>query len=493
MKGRTPVIVGVAQLLDREEDPRAALEPLAMLQRIARAAAEDAGAGARLLRAIDTCALVEIIGWRPQNGPALLAEYLGACPRRSLVSAVGGEMGLTLLSRAAELVAAGEARVAFVAGCNNLKTLRAAGARGIELPWTVGGHGAPELVGETRAGSSALELRYGLGRPVDVYPLFENALRAHRGLDPETHLRAVGRLMSRFTEVAATNPDAWFPVRRSAEELVTVTQRNRMIAYPYPKYLNAFISTDQAAGCFVVSAAAARALGVPESKWVYWRGGAHVEEAAWYPSERRDFHSSPALAAAAGAALASAGADTGEIDAFDFYSCFPVAVELACQELGLAEDDPRGFTVTGGLPYAGGPASNYTLHALAALRQRLRERPGAQGLVTGNGWYLTKHLRRCWRRRRCRPPRALRRPPRSPPVALLDQASGSARVETYTVSTTATGAARGIVVGLEEDGARFLANTPADRALLEDLVASEAVGRRGTVRCEAGENRFTPA
>jgi acetyl-CoA C-acetyltransferase len=497
MRGREPVVVGVAQLLGREEDPRAALSPLAALARLARAAADDAGAGERLLRAIDTCALVEVAGWSPANGPALLAESLGACPRRTLVSAVGGEMGLTLLGRVAGLVAAGEARVAFVAGCNNLRTLRVAQARGIRLAWETGGTGAPEVVGVTRAGSSALELRYGLGRPVDVYPLFENALRARRGLAPQAHLANVGRLMSRFTEVAARNPYAWFPVRRSADELVTVTPRNRMIAYPYPKYLNAVIDTDQAAGCFVVSAAAARALGVPRSKWVFWGGGAHAEEAAWYPCERRDFHSSPALAATAGAALARAGVGVDDVDAFDFYSCFPVAVEIACQELGLAEDDPRGLTVTGGLPYAGGPASNYTLHAVAAMCERLRERPGARGLVTGNGWYLTKHSAAVLAS--APPDGAPHAPPPPaalpPPLPLLAEASGPARIETYTVVYDRDGAPeRGIVVGrLVEGGHRFLANTPPERALLEELTAAEAVGRLGHVRCEDGENRFVPA
>jgi acetyl-CoA C-acetyltransferase len=62
-----------------------------------------------------------------------------------------------------------------------------------------------------------------------------------------------------------------------------------------------------------------------------------------------------------------AGTDVHGIARFDLYSCFPAAVEMACDVLGLDPFDPRGLTMTGGLPYAGGPASAYTLHSIAAM------------------------------------------------------------------------------------------------------------------------------
>jgi acetyl-CoA C-acetyltransferase len=495
MDDLTPVVVGVAQLSLRDGDPRAGHSPDLLLEQIARSAAEDAGAGPRLLAEIDTCALVESMGWKAKNGPRLVAERLGARPRAEIVTGTGGEMGLSLLNHVAGRIARGETRLALVAGCHLFETLSAAWREKRDLGWNAGGEGEPETLGENRWGGSPQELRYGLRLPVDVYPLFENALRARRGLDPDRHLRNLGALMSRFTEVAARNPHAWFPVRRSAEELIAVGPQNRMIAWPYPKYLNAVLAVDQAAGCLVLSAAAARELGVPRERQVYWWGGAKGVEDAWFPSERRDFHSSPALEATARGALASAGVGVDELDAFDFYSCFPVAVELACEALGLSEDDPRGFTVTGGLPYAGGPGSNYTLHAVAAMCERLRAQPGAKGLVTGNGWYFTKHSASVLG---SEPPPAPARPVAAPAlpaaVPLVDRADGAASIETYTVTYDRDGApARGIVVGRLAAGGRFLANTPDDRALLESLVAREAVGLRGVVRCVEGANRFAPA
>jgi acetyl-CoA C-acetyltransferase len=495
----SPVLVGAAQLCIRDAEPASAPEPLALLERAGRAAADDSGAGARALRALDTVALVEVVAWRPKNGPRLLAEKLGATPRREILTATGGEIPITCLNDLARRISAGELRVALVAGANAVRTRRRAKRAGIKLDWSSGGSGAPTLFGVHKPGSNPIEIEHGLRMPADVYPIFENALRARRGLDRETHRRRMGALMSRLTQVAAKNPYAWFPVARSADELTLPGPGNRMIAYPYTKYLNAVMETDQAAAVLLMSAGAARELGIPPERWVHWWGGAHAEEEAWFPSERPDFAACPSLRDAAAGALAEAGVALEEIDLIDFYSCFPVAVEMACEMLGVDEADPRGLTLTGGLPYAGGPGNNYTLHALAALAQRLRARPGAKGLVTGNGWYLTKHAASVWsthpREKSGAPPaqpgaaeRARRRP--CPPVA---EPRGAGTIEAYTVLFDRDGEpARGIVLGRTEAGERFLANTPDDRASLEAFLASEDVGSTGRLTSHDGHNRFDP-
>ena len=83
---RTPVLVGAGQLIEREEDPRAALDPLSMLLRISRKAAEDAGAAPGALADLDVVGLVNIAGWRAKNPPRALAESLGARPSQELVA-----------------------------------------------------------------------------------------------------------------------------------------------------------------------------------------------------------------------------------------------------------------------------------------------------------------------------------------------------------------------------------------------------------------------
>ena len=183
-----------------------------------------------------------------------------------------------------------------------------------------------------------------------------------------------------------------------------------------------------------------------------------------------------------------------QVDYIDFYSCFPIAVELACEAYGLAEDDPRGVTVTGGLPYAGGPGSNYTTHAVAAMLGRLRERRGI-GLCTGNGWYLTKHAATLLG---SEPPlQPLAAKPAGPkavggePLEVATQASGRGRVDAYTITYDREGAPqRGIVVGTTDAGQRFVANTPDDRAALESLASQELCGAQGNVEVVDGVGKF---
>ena len=386
--------------------------------------------------------------------------------------------------------------MALVVGVNLLRTAMRARAQDFDRDWPTGGTGEPERLGKLIPGTSEAETAYGLGLPVTIYPVLENALRAHRGLSVSQHDLAMGRLMSGFTRVAAANPYAWYPVERSAEELTAVSATNRMISFPYRKYLNSVLTTDQAATLLVLSAGEARRRGIPEEKWIYWRGGANAFEPVWHFTERPDLHRSSGFQTAATGALDAAGASLGDVDAFDFYSCFPVAVEVACDMLGLDEDDPRGFTVTGGLPYAGGPGNAYTVHSLAAMVERLRSGDACTGLVTGNGWYLTKHAATVLSRQpgeTVREPIAAATAPQEP-LKVVSEARGSARVDGYTVVYGREGAPEtGIVVGRLDTGERFLAHTPTDRSLLESLVADEAVGRTGRVNFDGERNRFVPA
>ncbi|MFQ5699910.1 MAG: acetyl-CoA acetyltransferase [Myxococcota bacterium] len=502
---RTPVLVGAGQLVQRDADPREALNPIAMAKIVARAAAEDAGAGNRALREIDTIGLVNLDVRSMHNPARLVADAVGAHPRREYISEIGGQVGVTLANFIAQKIARGETRSALIAGTNNMRTQAKARKAGIELDWPTGGEGEPELLGKFQPGSSERETRYGMRSPPDIYPIFENALRAARGLDLETHRLRMGALFSRFSEVAAANPYSWFPTYRSPENLTTVTRENRMIAYPYPKYLNAVLATDQAAALLMMSVEAARALGIPEERWVYWWGGAQAQEQAWWPSERPDFSRCPSMLDASLGALYNAGVSVDEIDLFDFYSCFPVAVEVAAQQLGLNEDDPRGFTVTGGLPYAGGPASAYCLHSIANMALHLRERPSAKGLVTGNGWYLTKHAASVWSSGppecdalSAELPEDLPAPLSPPdweraPAPAVENPRGKGTVEAYTVIFDREGApVRGIVLGRTESQERFLANTPADRDLLEAFVTREEVGRVGRLGERDGLACFEP-
>ena len=494
-----PLLVGAGQITQRDVEPAAALDPIGLMVAAARRAAADAGGGDRLLAAVDTVAVVNVFCRGYANAPRLLAERLGAHPAREITTTVGGNSPQLLVSHVCDAIAAGRVEVALVAGAEAIATVGRARRARVSLDWPAGGDGIPEVIGDDRPGTSDHEIAQGFQLPVQIYPLFENALRARDGLDPATHRARLGELMSRFSAVAAAHPDAWFREPRTAAEIATVTPANRMIAFPYPKLMNAILDVDQGAAVLLVSTAAARRLGLDASRFVHPWGGAEAHD-HWFVSERVGFTRSPAIRAAGAAALAMAGVTIGAVAHLDLYSCFPAAVQIGRDALGIAPTDARPLTVTGGLPYFGGPGNDYTLHAVATMMDRLRAAPGSVGLVTALGWYLTKHAvgvyasappARPWGRRdRDAPQRVV---DAEPAPALATEPQGEATVETYTVLHDRDGAPiRGLVVGRLGDARRFLAHTPDDRDVLEALEATEGVGRRGRVRPSEQGNRFEP-
>jgi acetyl-CoA C-acetyltransferase len=493
---RAPILVGAGQLTQRDVDPAAALEPAAMMAAVSRAAAEDAGGGGRLLAAVDTLAVVNVMSVAYGNAPRAVAERLGIRPAREITTTIGGNTPQWLVGETAAGIVAGTVGVALLAGAEAVRTIGLARKARVRLAWG-GGDGSPEVIGEERDGTSAHEVTHGLVLPTAIYPLFENAIRARRGWTMPEHRHRLGVLASRLAAVAARNPYAWFREAPSADEIATVTDENRLIGFPYPKRMNAVLDVDQAAAVLVTSVGRARALGIDPSRWVYLWGSASAHD-RWLVSERVDYATSPAIRAAGRAALEAAGLAIGAIDHVDLYSCFPSAVQIGRDMLGIADDDPRPLTVTGGLPYFGGPASNYSMHAIATTMERLRARPGTTGIVTALGWYLTKHAIGVYAS--APPPRPWMPPDEAslqraldaePAPTLAVAADGPATLETYTVLHDRDGAPmRGIVVARLADGRRALANTAPTRDVLDELEAREAIGRPGHVRPDGDTNRF---
>jgi acetyl-CoA C-acetyltransferase len=497
MDERLPIIVGVGQITQRPGAERP-LEPLGLMAAASRAAEADSGA-ADLLQSIDALRVINVLSW-PSKAPAHdLAKALAVAPREAIYTAVGGNTPQWVVNEVAESIHNGEIDLCLIAGAESMYAARKARTQAVDLGWSARGN-PPAEIGDTRRGSSDIELAHGATVPVRIYPLFENALRHHYGRGIEEHQRVLGEMMARFSEVASKNEYAWFRERRLAEEIATPSETNRYIGFPYPKYMNAIMDVDQGAALIMTNVATARKLGVPEDRWVYlWGCGDATDH--WFITERVNYHSSPAIRAAAARAFSMAGITIDEPRYLDIYSCFPSAVQISRDALGIAVDDPRVLTVTGGLPYAGGPGNNYVTHSIATMAQHLRGDRDAIGVVTGNGWYVTKHSvavysaqppRNAWRRTDPKTDQAA--VDAQPHPQLVAQPSGAATVETYTVIFDREGAPElGIVIGRDAEDRRFIANTPPDRGLMESMTRREFIGTRGRAgQSPEGTNIFSP-
>ncbi len=487
-----PILIGAAQITHRVKSIEDFIHPIEFMRRAVVMAAEDAGLGARLSQA-DALHVVHLLSWNHRDAPTALAEALNFQPPTREYSAIGGNTPQWFVNRIADNLAAGRSRLAILVGCEVMKSVSLAMRAGRDLGFFKDKVQVP-LVGITRPGTNQIEQAHFADRPIKIYPIIENALRARLGLSPEEQRHALGRFGETYSAVAAGNPNAWFPVARTAEEIVATSPENRMIAFPYTKYLNAVMAVDMAAALILTTPPTARALGVPSSKWVYLHGGQDAHD-AWFVSERPDLAASPALSAIVEDALGQASLALSDIDFFDFYSCFPCMPRLSRLVIGLDEADPRPMTLTGGLPYFGGPGNNYVTHAIAEAVGRCRSAPDAFGMITSNGYYSTKHgvgiygarePDRPWSRT---PPEEFQRRLALPPNLELDpEPHGEFSVDGYTVWHSRDGDPEvGILCGRSPTGRRVWAQTHReDHDLMEALMKEEWVGRRGRIAAREG-------
>ena len=511
---KTPVIIGVGQCVhrprtdDSPQDPN----PINMMAEAAQLAAADTSLGQKILQHIDNIALTRFIVDAPTarslpfkkygNPPQSLAKSLNIQPPHLTYGPTGGNSPQLLVNLMAERIAQGQHQAVLLAGAECMHSLVRALKADKKLNWhdDEAANNMEDLGQNEPFGSSKSEIAHGLHMPINAYPMFENAIRKHLGHTFHQHQTHIGQLMAPLSQVAAHHPQAWFPKAHRPDEIAEVGDNNRYVGFPYTKYMNAIMQVDQSAALIMTNVETAERLGVPREKWVFLHGCADVND-VWLMSERNDFHSSPAIRLMGQTALDMAGWRIDDVDLIDIYSCFPSAIQISRDELGIASDDPRALTVTGGLPYFGGCGNNYAMHAIASLVERLREKPGSKGISTANGWYLTKHsiglyattpFENKWQRITPSSLQAEIDAIKHPQE--ITSPEGAAKIETYTVLHDRQGPKNGLIIGrLNENGHRFVAHItkPEER---DRLMSQDACGMSGHVQPNADNiNIFTPA
>jgi acetyl-CoA C-acetyltransferase len=424
----------------------------------------------------------------------MVAEQIGAKPREEIYTGIGGNNGQFMIQEIAEKIAEGEINISLLCGAEALYSAHLARKLGQSLPWPEW-PGTQTLYGELKGGSNDLELQHGMRLPIHAFPLFENAMREEKGLTIGENTRETAELCSAFAEVARSNVHAWFRDGKSPEEIRTVTPENRMICFPYPKFMNSLWNVDQASAILLTNVATAKSLGIPSEKWIYVLGAGHCVD-AWYPIEKLNYHSAPGLKLAADHALEQADLSISDIEIFDLYSCFPCVPKMAKKMMGISADDWGSLTVTGGLANFGGPGNNYCSHSVCSMVERLRKEPRKSGLVYGTGWYLAKHSVGIYSATpkegefgKTDQDRIQREVESLPYPKITPKAEGDATLETFTVAYDREGKPDyAIIVGRQEDGSRFIANTEEDPALFEYLVTNDVVGLKGIVKHSETDN-----
>ena len=348
----SPVLVAWAAVEQDDVDPLTSLDALGLMVRAARTAVPERS----VLAQVDWIGVTEGLTRYPDPG-RLVAEAIGAPSARTLLARLG-VMQQTVVSQALEAVHAGRARLALVTGGEAKLRARRAKAAGVEAPTTAQD---PEAVADVVLEPDEelildCEIRAGLAMAVGFYAVMESAYRARHGESLEQNRRRLGEMYARFTRIAADNPHALRRDLLSADDV----NDSPMLAYPYTTRMVSSWTVDQAAALLVCSAGTARELGFDPSRQVV---PLVAVESNHMPSltSRPDLTRAAAMRTMSEAASAATGLSMADVDLLELYSCFPIAVAMAAEGLGVPAG--RDLTLTGGMPFAGGPFNNYVFQA----------------------------------------------------------------------------------------------------------------------------------
>lgn len=478
---RTPVIVGVGFHQERLDDPTQCGEPYQLMVRAVRNAAADAGCPA-LPRELESIAVQQGM-WQYRNPGRLVADELG-CPAATSIISDLGVLQLTPFGNLCRAIASGEQQLGVVTGGE--AQYRALRAMITQQP-------APETeqppdtpppdvhLNSLDMFCSDLEGQRGLSLPVELFAIIESALRHAEGLDLETHRDRIAQLYSECSAVAAANPHAWRREVVPAEAIRNPTEKNAMLAFPYTKRHCTQWNVNHGVAIVVCSAAKAEALGIDPTGWIFpvaYAQSRHVVVLA----QQRQLHSHPGTILCGERVQALAGITAADLTAAELYSCFPAAIRSFARDLRLEGVCP--LTVTGAMPFAGGPYNHFSLEGVARMVEVLRA--GGPGRRFG----LIANLSGIFGKQACTvlstaPNDAgfgyedvtARAAAQDQPLPLDADYVGPATVVGYTVIFLRDQPTHAIAICDTAAGARTVVRSE-ERALLEAMMREEFCGRR---------------
>ena len=498
----TPVLLGAGQFTERLEGQFEGLMPEDLAARACEAALADTGAAESLNPLIDRLACVRMFAHsvpdfivpviapfgRSGSPPLSILSRLALPNATAIYSRACGDEPQRLVFELGDALVRGEINGAIICGAEALATSRQLQRQGLSVDWS------DEPEGETDDRGACTELlfdaelnRHGAGNPVDIYPLQEQVRRSELGLSKSVYRSLLAELMARFNAVAAANSYAMFGDVMTVAEIGEESGKNRLMGDPHLKSMVAKDGVNQASALVLTRWETAQALDVAERAIFLLGHGTGTESQVL---NRRSIGQSEAMEAAYRNALAGAGIEAEQIGAADLYSCFPIAVWVAMDALGMSLDDPRPLTLTGGLPFFGGPGNNYSTHGIAEMVHWLRAQSApSYGIVGANGGYLSKHAVGIYANIPAEFPEAVPEFKAPEVVEVVSDPEPDGVIESYTFQPQ-KGTARAVVVGRQlSDGRRWVAVAdPEDAELLDWFKQADPLGEQVVVT--AGERNI---
>ena len=488
LQKKSPVIIGAAQVT-QQKDVDKPLDPLNLVAKACKNAFNMSGAD-NLQDIIDTIYMSTISSWIYEDTSGTLSNLLGIKPTQNYTAPISGNTPQLLVNKAAKAISLGESKAILIAGGEASYSRYRAKKGKIILDWPEPPSGAANKARKAIIFYlSEFEKSYKLNNPTYVYALIETALRAASGRSLKEHLDYIGKRYEHLSSIASQNPYAWIRTQFNAEEIIVPSSENRIVCHPYTKRMVANLYVDQAAALIMTNETIAQNLGIDQKFWVYPMGGADLHN-IFYMTQRPQLYDSPAIREGSQLALKQAGLKLDNIDVFDLYSCFPCMVEIARQEIGIPEDDPRDLTISGGLSFFGGPFSSYSMHPIVSAVELIQRNPKMKIMILANGGYNTSESVGIYGNK---PPAIDWKENEYDKIQQkinantlpdpIEKLNGNLIIEAYTIIYDRKGLPEiGVVMGKLESGERTFALIPSEIKTLLKLEKEELVGKTFLVK-----------
>ena len=228
---------------------------------------------------------------------------------------------------------------------------------------------------------------------VGYYATMETALRKNDNENIEEHQNNIASMYEEFSKVASNNEDAWLDHPYSKKEILETSKKNKMLAYPYNKLHCTSWNVNQSAALIICSEELANKLEIDNKKRVYPISSSENNHMIAIQQRPKLYESLGMIYAAKSINRMMEQLDI-RLDAYDLYSCFPAAVKMFSKSLELGSESPK--TITGSMPYAGGPLNSFVIHSTVKMIQKIRALEARHGLVTGVSGMMTKQSFCVW-------------------------------------------------------------------------------------------------
>ena len=228
---------------------------------------------------------------------------------------------------------------------------------------------------------------------VGYYASMETALRKNDDENIEEHQNNIASMYEEFSKVASNNEDAWLDHPYSKKEILETSKKNKMLAYPYNKLHCTSWNVNQSAALIICSEELANKLEIDNKKRVYPISSSENNHMIAIQQRPKLYESLGMIYAAKSINRMMEQLDI-RLDAYDLYSCFPAAVKMFSKSLELGSEIPK--TITGSMPYAGGPLNSFVIHSTVKMIQKIRALEARHGLVTGVSGMMTKQSFCVW-------------------------------------------------------------------------------------------------